>query len=130
ISEGPWQTVAMDLPGPFPWGDDDERYVLVIMDHFTKFVILVALRRKLSTLVARKVHKRLLCLFGAPRTIITDDGKEFKGEFEKMCSDWDIQHSPTLPYHQQANGLVERYMQSLNKVRIVVEERRTTWVKA
>lgn len=131
VTDGPWTTVAMDLAGPFPFGADSERYVLVIMDHFTKFVILVALKSKRAALVARKVHKRLLCLVGCPRTIITDNGTEFKGEFDELCAEWCINHACVLPYHQQANGLVERYMQSVNKmVRIVTEERKETWARS
>ena len=65
-SAGPWITVAMDLKGPFPCGEDDKRYVLVIQDHFTKYVILVALKNKRATLIAHKAYKHLLCVFGAP----------------------------------------------------------------
>lgn len=130
-SEGPWHTVAMDLAGPFPLGDENERFVLVIMDHFTKYVILIALRSKRASLIARKVHKRLLSFVGCPRTIITDNGTEFKAEFDALCTENSIHHACVLPYHQQANGLVERYMQSLNKmVRIIAEERRECWATA
>ena len=123
--------MAMDLNGPFPCGEDDKRYVLVIQDHFSKYVILVGLRNKRAMLVAHKVYKHLLCVFGAPECIITDEGSEFKGAFDDLCSDWGIRHSPTLAYHQQANGLVERYMQSLNKLlRILTAERQDTWPKA
>ena len=131
VSEGPWNTVAMDLAGPYPEGEDDEKYVLVVMDHFTKYVILLALQSKKAALVARKVHKRVLCFVGFPRRIITDNGTEFQGEFDKMCKESGIQHSCVLPYHAQANGLVERYMQNLNKmVRIVTEELKTSWSRA
>ena len=114
-----------------PSGDNDERYVLVMQDHFTKFVVLVALRNKRSSLISHKVHKHLFCVFGAPKHIITDDGGEFKGEFAVLCKEWNVRHTETLPYHHQANGLAERYMQSLNKiVRIITEERQTTWPQA
>jgi hypothetical protein len=131
VSAGPWRTVAMDLKGPFSCGEEDERYVLVIQDHFTKYVILVALQNKRATLVSHKVYKHLLCVFGAPEYVITDEGNEFKGAFDELCAEWGIQHTPTLAYHQQANGLVERYMQNLNKLlRILTEERHETWPKA
>lgn len=125
---GPWATVAMDLAGPYPQGEEEERYVLVIMDHFTKYVILVALRSKHASIVARKVYKYLICNFGCPHTIITDNGTEFRAEFDELCTEMGIQHSCVLPYHQQANGLVERYMQSLNKIiRIVTEDQQVAW---
>lgn len=67
-------------------------------------------------------------MFGAPRKIISDGGKEFAGAFTTLCNEWGIEHACTLPYHQQANGLVERYMQSLNKIlRIVTAERNMSW---
>lgn len=130
-SAGPWLTVAMDLAGPYPEGEEDERYVMVIMDHFTKYVLLIGLRSKQASVVARKVHKHLICIFGCPQTIITDNGSEFKGEFDVLCNELSINHSCVLPYHQQANGLVERYMQSLNKIiRIVTSERKQSWSRA
>jgi len=69
-----------------------------------------------------------LCQFGIPKRIITDNGTEFKGQFDELCVDVGIQHSMSLPYHQQANGLVERYMQLLNKmVKIVAHEAEAVW---
>ena len=127
-ARGPWSTVAMDLAGPYPEGDNEERYVLVIMDHFTKYVILISLRSKHASLVSRKVYKHLICNFGCPGIIITDNGTEFRAEFDELCTELAIKHSCVLSYHQQANGLVERYMRSLNKIiRIVTEERRMAW---
>ena len=128
VATGPWHTVAMDLYGPLNDGVEEERYVLVMMDHFTKYVILCALMNKRAATVARKVRKHLLCTFGVPRRIITDNGSEFKGQFDELCEEVGIQHSMSLPYHQQANGLVERYMQLLNKmVKIVAHEAEAVW---
>ena len=128
VASGPWHTVAIDLYGPLNDGFEDERYVLVMMDHFTKYVVLCALRDKRAATVARKVQKYLLCQFGIPKRIITDNGTEFKGQFDEVCVDVGIQHSMSLPYHQQANGLVERYMQLLNKmVKIVAHEAEAVW---
>ncbi len=128
VATGPWHTVAMDLYGPLNDGIEDERYVLVMMDHFTKYVVLCALKDKRAATVARKVRKYLLCQFGVPKRIITDNGTEFKGQFDELCEDVGIQHSMSLPYHQQANGLVERYMQLLNKmVKIVAHVAEAVW---
>jgi hypothetical protein len=129
-SAGPWDTVALDLAGPFPPGGDDSRYILVMMDRFTKFVILVPLHAKVALLVARAVAQRLLCVFGCPRQFITDNGTEFKGEFDVLCDEWDITHRCVLPYHQQANGLVERYMQNINKLMRILVSARRDWVEA
>ena len=126
----PWHTVAMDLAGPFPAGYDDERYVLVMMDHFTKYVILIALSNKRAATIARKVDKHLIHKESCPKRVLTDDGSEFKGDFSTLLEKYHVQHDHTLPYHQQGNGMVERYMRLLTKmVRIVAYEDTQTWPK-
>ena len=41
--------------------------------------------------------------------MVTDNGTEFDGDFEKMCKSFGLKHIRTSAYHPQANGLVERF---------------------
>jgi transposase InsO family protein len=128
-AEGPWHTVAMDFKGPWESGIEGETYVLVIMDHFTKYVILVPLRSREGSGVAKAFLEQVICRFQCPVVVISDNAKEFTmGKFKDLCERYAIAHKPVLPYHQQANGMVERYMQMLNKmVKIVATEGATDW---
>ncbi len=40
--------------------------------------------------------------------VLTDGGSEFKGEFDKVCSESNVRHTRTKPRHAWTNGFVER----------------------
>ena len=49
-------------------------------------------------------------------TIITDQGREFVNSMnDKLCDLLDIKHKLTSPYNPQANGLDERFNQTLKR---------------
>jgi len=128
IARTPWEHVAVDLKGPLPLGKGDERYVLAVMDYFSKMVVLVPIRRKFAAVVAEAFLERVILEHGYPKIVVTDGGSEFKGEFAELMEKFAIDHRTTLPYHHQANGLIERFMQSINKmVRIVAAKDQHAW---
>lgn len=40
---------------------------------------------------------------------ISDNGSEFKGDYDKLLMTLGIQHKRTKPYHPQTNGKIERF---------------------
>lgn len=66
---------------------------------------------------------------GLPSVIITDQGREFHNQFNaELMSVFGIKHRMTTPYHPQANGLDERYNQTLiNSLAKYVQENRDQW---
>ena len=85
------------------------RYVLVIIDHFSRFLQLVPLRRKDAESVTEAFIKEYVTLFGPPRALQTDNGTEFTNNlFSEVCKLLSIRTAFTTAYYPQANGLVER----------------------
>ena len=66
---------------------------------------------------------------GLPSVIITDQGSVFHNQFNaELTSVFGIKHRMTTPYHPQANGLDERYNQTLvNSLAKYVQEKRNQW---
>ena len=63
---------------------------------------------KAST-VAKTLYKGLISFFGAPKRILTDQGKAFTTEvMEQLCSQFGISQLITTAYHPQGNSQVER----------------------
>ena len=50
----------------------------------------------------------ILNRYGAPRTIISDEGSHFSNKlFSKLMSRYGVRHAMGLAYHPQSNGQVE-----------------------
>ena len=58
--------------------------------------------------VVKFIQRNILSRFGAPRTIISDEGSHFANKvFEKLMSRYGIKHLMGLAYHPQSNGQAE-----------------------
>ena len=54
------------------------------------------------------IQRNILSSYGAPRTIISDEGSHFANKlFAKLISKYGVKHVMGLAYHPQSNGQVE-----------------------
>ena len=72
------------------------KYVLVMVEHFSKWIELVALLQNSSELAAAAFLDQMLARFGAPAEVLTDQRSEFLGAFEVLCTKALIDHVPPL----------------------------------
>lgn len=81
------------------------RYCLVILDVFSRFVLL----RPLNTKTPECVCDALLPIFellGTPKCVQCDNGGEFKGVMPKVCGDLNVKIIHGRPHHPQSQGKV------------------------
>ncbi|XP_078366006.1 SCAN domain-containing protein 3-like [Oculina patagonica] len=90
------------------------RYVLSVMDVFSRFVWLRALSGKCSKAIAKEL-RGIYLEHGPPLVIQSDQGREFKGAVEKLCREMKIKTIHSRPYHPQSQGKVERSHRSLRE---------------
>ena len=88
------------------------RYVLSVMDVFSRFVWLRALATKCSKEIAKELET-IYMEHGPPHVIQSDQGGEFKGSVKKFCHHMDIKTIYSHPYYPQSQGKVERSHRSL-----------------
>jgi len=82
---------------------------LVLTDHFTRWADTLAIPNASAPTVARVLDQHVLCYFGLPEQIHTDQGAQFQSQLIKdLCQVWGVNQSRTTPYHPQGNGVVER----------------------
>ena len=86
-----------------------------MVEHFSKWLELVALLDRYSEGAAYAFLDRVLSHFGAPAEVLTDQGTEFRGEFETLCDRALIDHRTTSRDHPEADGLAERVVQTVKK---------------
>ena len=73
----PFERVAMDLIGPLPRTERGNRYILTVVDHFTKHVEAYALPDQEAVTIARVLLNEFISRFEVPYIIYTDQGANF-----------------------------------------------------
>ena len=113
LPNGPYQYLAIDLTGPFQVTDNDNRYILVCCDHFSKKVSARAIPSKHPTVIVQHFREIICDNPRMPHTLLSDNGTEFQGAFSLYLQTNKIKHVHSAPYRPQTNGLVERMNQTL-----------------
>ncbi len=88
---------------------------MIIIEHFSRWVELVALPDKSSHSTGHVFLQQVLSRFGACAECLTNQGSIFKGEFQYLLNHAHIDHRRTSRDHPQADGLVERMVQTCKK---------------
>jgi hypothetical protein len=110
-----FERVHMDLLELLPSEGPVEsmKYVLLIVDALSKYPIGIPLPNKEMLTVAEALW-RTITVFGAPKTLLSDNGAEFVNEVvETLTSVHGIDRRVVTAYRPQANGQVERFNRSL-----------------
>ena len=104
-SSWPFTQWGIDIMGPLPQGKRQVRFLLVAIDYFTKWVEAEALAMITEAKVQNFVWKNIVCRFRIPRTIISDNGRQFDSQkFGSFCSGLGIRNKYSSLGHPQANG--------------------------
>lgn len=84
------------------------KFLVVAIDYFTKWVEAEPLATITGRNILRFVWRNIVCRFGIPQVIISDNGKQFADDpFKSWCVELNIRQKFTSVAHQQANGQVE-----------------------
>lgn len=120
---------SLDLAGELPETERGYKYVLVMIEHFSKWIILVPLKEKRSAKIRDAFMYHVLSVFGACVEVLTDQGTEFQGDFQELLEESFIDHRVTSRDHPQADGLAERMVQTCKSAlrKYVLTRNKTNW---
>lgn len=125
----PFQTILMDLIGPITSSLNNNSYALTILCELTKYLVVIPLRNKEATTVAKAFIDDFLLIYGPPRAVRTDCGSEFVNKlFEEVTKLMNIEHKTSVPYHPQTIAPLERNHGVLNAyLRSFMNENQQNW---
>ena len=113
--KAPWETITIDLIGPYVRTGNLNVQCLVVVDLFSKWVELFPIRKATSQVIIARI-KEVACRWGFPRHILTDNGPQFTSSlFKNWCKDVGIVPLFIAPYHPNANP-TERYNQTIKSL--------------
>ncbi len=84
--------VALDIAGPLPETKTGNKYILVVVDHYSKWCEVRAVADHGAKTAAKFLEDDVICRYGVPKFVLTDNGGEWAAEFDVMCKDYGIQH--------------------------------------
>ena len=107
------------------------RNVLVLQDHFSKYVVAYVVKDQTAHTYAETLRIGYYRLFGAPAYLVSDQGKAFMGHvITHLCELYGVQKLKTSPYHAQTNGQVERMNQTIIRmIGKLEEDKKACWSK-
>jgi hypothetical protein len=105
--------VALDTTGPLLATKSGNRYILVAIDHYSKWCEAKAIVDHGAKTATRFLEDEIICRHGVPKFVLIDNGGEWATEFDVMCRDYAIQHQRTAPQWPQCNGMAERMIKTI-----------------
>ncbi|GJV24844.1 reverse transcriptase domain-containing protein [Tanacetum coccineum] len=130
-SAWPFMKWGMDIVGPLPEGPGRVKYLIVAIDYFTKWMEAKPLATITGKQVVNFAYDNIVCRFGIPATIVTDNGTQFVNDpFKKWAEKLMIKLICTSVYHPQGNGAVERANKSLLRgIKTRLEKGGSAWAE-
>jgi len=123
----PWERVAIDVMGPHPQSSKGNKFMVTVLDHFTKYAFAFPVRSHDAVTVAKHLVERKFLVYGVPVQLLSDRGAEFEGSLmTEVCRLLEIDKIRTTSYKPSTNGALERVHRTLNTIlgKIVSENQR------
>ncbi len=108
-STAPFQRLSIDYKGPVPVSPTGYRYILTVIDEYSRFPFAFPCR-DCSSQTAIQCLTSIFSIFGLPSFIHSDRGTSFmSGEFKQFLTRLGIAFSNTTAYNPNGNSQSERY---------------------
>ena len=100
----PWPFVmwGIDMIGEIkPTASNGHHFILVAINYFKKWVEATSFATVTNNVVERFIRHNLICRYGIPERIITDNGTNINNKMiTELCKQFMIQHHNSSPYRQ------------------------------
>jgi len=120
----PMELWQMDLVGGMGLADGSEVKILTGVDDHSRYCVVAAVMRRATGRAVCQAFTAALTRHGIPSEILTDNGKQFTGRFnrppvevlfDRICRENGIEHALTKPRSPTTTGKIERFHRSLRE---------------
>ena len=114
ISPWPFQQWGLNILGPLSIRRGQCKFIIIGVDYFTKWVE----AEPLATITEQKVRNfvwcSIICQFGIPKALVSNNGKKFDNlKFKNFCPELGIKNYYSSLAHPQSNGQAEVTIRTL-----------------
>lgn len=100
-----FQKLYVDYLGPYPRSKTGNVGIFIVLDHFTKFPFLKAVKKFSVDAILPYIEEELFHCFGVPETVVSDNGVQFKSNaFNNLLQKYGVNHAYTASYAPQGNA--------------------------
>lgn len=93
------------------------RFILVAIDYFTEWVEVTSCTNVTRQVIARFIKKEIICLYGVPNKIITNNGLNLDNKvMDELCDIFKIKHHNSSPYRPKMNNTIEATNKNIKKI--------------
>jgi len=111
-----FEKVYADICGPFQHAKSGRKYILGIIDRFSRYVRLIPIASQDEATLSSKILDEWILKFGAPKELHVDCGKGFDSKkMKSLTTDVGTELHLSSPYHHNTNGLIERRFRTLRE---------------
>ena len=104
----------IDLVGPLPVSKTGYRYILTVIDRFSRYPEAFPIMDITAETVANTLFREWFTRYGIPEQVYTDQGVQFESSlFQNLCEILGVKLVTTTPYNPRANGMIERFHRTM-----------------
>jgi len=108
LVSGPFERLAVDCMGPLTLTLNGNRFIVVFICHFTKYIESFATPDITAKTIAKFFVESIVCRHGAPSILQSDRGTDFTSQLMKeIAALFATKQMFTSAYHPMANGTVD-----------------------
>lgn len=123
-----FHTVSIDSIGPLPCSKKGNRWILVAIDNFTRWVEALAVTANTDSITAAFITNQVIYRHGCPQNLLHDNGTNYVSKLVSQVKEaMGIHGILAAPYHPQTNGAVERVNGTLLKILCCLSNKTTEW---
>jgi len=116
-SPWPFSMWGIDMIGLIePKASNGHGFILVAIDYFTKWVEAASYANITKQVVVRFIKNNIICRYGVPNKIITDNSTNLNNMMKELCDDFKIEHYNSSPYRPQMNDATEAANKNIKNI--------------